>query len=145
MKPGMAPAWVLVNKMDLAGEAIGAKGGAVETADVPNVWACSNSYRVSAQTGECFDDLVNGIAGFARLYFSGGTEAVLVTRQRHRSALSECADALSRARAEGAGLSREDIVAEELRLASRALGRLVGKVDVENVLDVIFRDFCIGK
>jgi tRNA modification GTPase len=42
-------------------------------------------------------------------------------------------------------LSREDIVAEELRLASRALGRLVGKVDVENVLDVIFRDFCIGK
>jgi tRNA modification GTPase len=145
MKPGMAPAWVLVNKMDLAGEAIGAKGGAVETADVPNVWACSNSYRVSAQTGECFDDLVNGIAGFARLFFSGGTEAVLVTRQRHRSALSECADALSRARAEGAGLSREDIVAEELRLASRALGRLVGKVDVENVLDVIFRDFCIGK
>ena len=39
----------------------------------------------------------------------------------------------------------EEIVAEELRLAGRALGRLVGRVDVEDVLDVIFRDFCIGK
>ena len=40
---------------------------------------------------------------------------------------------------------REDIIAEELRLAARALGRLTGRVDVEDILDVIFRDFCIGK
>ena len=40
---------------------------------------------------------------------------------------------------------REDIVAEELRLAAAALGRLTGRVDVEDILDVIFRDFCIGK
>ena len=40
---------------------------------------------------------------------------------------------------------REDIFAEELRLAARALGRLTGRVDIEDVLDVIFRDFCIGK
>jgi tRNA modification GTPase len=40
---------------------------------------------------------------------------------------------------------REDIIAEELRRASQALGRLTGRVDVEDVLDVIFRDFCIGK
>ena len=39
----------------------------------------------------------------------------------------------------------EELVAEELRLAARALGRLTGRVDVEDVLDVIFRDFCIGK
>ena len=38
-----------------------------------------------------------------------------------------------------------DLLAEELRLASRALGRLTGRVDVEDILDVIFRDFCIGK
>ena len=40
---------------------------------------------------------------------------------------------------------REDIVAEELRRAATALGRLTGRVDVEDILDVIFRDFCIGK
>jgi tRNA modification GTPase len=40
---------------------------------------------------------------------------------------------------------REEIMAEQLRLATRALGRLLGRVDVEDVLDVIFRDFCIGK
>jgi tRNA modification GTPase len=44
------------------------------------------------------------------------------------------------------GRSRhEDLIAEELRLAAWALGRLTGRVDVEDVLDVIFRDFCIGK
>ena len=39
----------------------------------------------------------------------------------------------------------EDLLAEELRIAARALGRLTGRVDVEDILDVIFRDFCIGK
>ncbi len=52
--------------------------------------------------------------------------------------------ALERAGAEGPG-GREDIIAEELRLAARTLGRLTGRVDVEDILDVIFRDFCIGK
>jgi tRNA modification GTPase len=40
---------------------------------------------------------------------------------------------------------REDLLAEELRIATQSLGRLTGRVDVEDVLDVIFRDFCIGK
>jgi tRNA modification GTPase len=39
----------------------------------------------------------------------------------------------------------EELLAEELRIAARALGRLTGRVDVEDILDVIFRDFCIGK
>ena len=64
-----------------------------------------------------------------------------MTRQRHRDALRECADALGRAVA----AREEELIAEELRLAARALGRLTGRVDVEEVLDVIFRDFCIGK
>ncbi|MCH8002416.1 MAG: hypothetical protein IIA34_12250, partial [Proteobacteria bacterium] len=38
-----------------------------------------------------------------------------------------------------------ELVAEDLRLALRALGRITGRVDVEDVLDAIFRDFCIGK
>jgi tRNA modification GTPase len=40
---------------------------------------------------------------------------------------------------------REDLLAEELRLAAHALARLTGRVDVDDILDVIFRDFCIGK
>ena len=76
--------------------------------------------------------------------FLGGGEPVLITRERHRLALQETLAALNRALAEPPG-DREEIVAEELRLAARALGRLVGRVDVEDILDVIFRDFCIGK
>jgi tRNA modification GTPase len=38
-----------------------------------------------------------------------------------------------------------ELAAEDLRLAARALGRITGRVDVEDLLDVIFRDFCIGK
>ena len=53
-------------------------------------------------------------------------------------------EALHRALTVGAS-GQEELIAEELRLAARALGRLTGRVDVEDVLDVIFRDFCIGK
>jgi tRNA modification GTPase len=101
-------------------------------------------YRISALTGASFDDLVGGLADYARRFFSGGGDSALVTRQRHRTALLDCAEALKRTCAED-GTGREEIVAEELRLAARALGQLIGRVDVENVLDVIFRDFCIGK
>jgi tRNA modification GTPase len=52
--------------------------------------------------------------------------------------------ALDRALEEGPD-GREDIVAEELRVAAGILGRLTGRIDVEDLLDVIFRDFCIGK
>jgi len=69
---------------------------------------------------------------------------VLVTRQRHRMALKDTVAALDRALVEGKG-GQEEILAEELRLAARSLGRLTGRVDVEDVLDAIFRDFCIGK
>jgi len=73
-----------------------------------------------------------------------GEGGQLVTRERHRKALEEVVAALDRATAQDLA-GREDIIAEELRLASRALGRLTGRVDVEDILDVIFRDFCIGK
>jgi tRNA modification GTPase len=140
-RPGAPALWLLSNKSDLAGRKSleGASAGAAE------IRAGLKCYRVSALTGESFDELVEGLAAFARRFFcEGGESGVVVTRQRHRTALRECADALARACKEG-GSGREDIIAEELRLAARALGRLVGRVDVENILDVIFRDFCIGK
>jgi tRNA modification GTPase len=73
-----------------------------------------------------------------------GTESVLITRARHRHVLQDALAALRRATGEP-GTGREDLIAEELRLAGAALGRLTGRIDVEDVLDVIFRDFCIGK
>jgi tRNA modification GTPase len=99
------------------------------------------TYDVSSTTGEGIEPLLKALAEFAS-DFLGSREPALVTRERQRLLLQEAADALGRAIAEG---GREDIFAEELRLAARALGRLTGRVDVEDILDVIFRDFCIGK
>lgn len=71
-----------------------------------------------------------------------GDEPV-ATRQRHVALLEQCKTGLSTAiDMKGMGL---ELVADELRSAANALGRITGKVDVEDLLDVIFRDFCIGK
>jgi tRNA modification GTPase len=122
--------WLVRNKVDL---------------DVakPRPQSADTEYEISALTGLGIDRLVSALAQYAADAFSAG-EPALVTRQRHRDTLREAADALGRALALGAGGS-EELVAEELRLAARALGRLTGRVDVEDILDVIFRDFCIGK
>jgi tRNA modification GTPase len=64
-----------------------------------------------------------------------------MTRARHREALSDAHDALARFEQTAA----LDVAAEDLRIAARALGRITGRVDVEDLLDVIFREFCIGK
>jgi len=67
----------------------------------------------------------------------------LITRERQRVLLREAADSLRRSLdLVGQG---EELVAEELRRAALSLGRLLGRVDVEDILDVIFREFCIGK
>ena len=86
------------------------------------------------------DALVAALASFAGDAFGGG-ESVIVTRERHRVALQQTVDSLRRA----LKADQEELIAEELRLAARSLGGLTGRVDVEDVLDKIFRDFCIGK
>jgi tRNA modification GTPase len=102
-----------------------------------------SEFNISARTGEGFDALLGALARCAESFLAG-TESALVTRERHRLALQDAVTALRRALAPDLS-NREDLLAEELRLAARALGRLVGRVDVDDVLDVIFRDFCIGK
>ena len=95
---------------------------------------------VSCLTGAGIEALCEALAvEIARRYPAGGDPAL--TRARHRQAVAECQAALARARAGPA----DERLAEELRLAARALGRITGRVDVEAVLDLIFRDFCIGK
>jgi tRNA modification GTPase len=123
------PLWTVRNKIDLL------------DSGSQRLPAAPGEYAVSARTGRGCEVLISALSGFVRDTFMAG-EDVLVTRERHRAALEEVVGALDRAQAAG---GREDIVAEELRLAARALGRLTGRVDVEDVLDVIFRDFCIGK
>ena len=88
------------------------------------------------------DELVQALAGFAERFFTA--EPALVTRERHRVALQEAAQALEGALRLGPQ-GGEELVAEQIRLATRALERLTGRIGVEDVLDVIFRDFCIGK
>ena len=73
-----------------------------------------------------------------------GADAPL-TRLRHREALGDAVDALNRAATGAGSAAGSELVAEDLRLAARAIGRVTGRVDVEDLLDVIFLDFCIGK
>lgn len=95
---------------------------------------------VSAMTGAGLDALRARLLAEAEARMSAeGSPAI--TRARHRSALVECAASLERARS----AASPELVAEDVRLAARALGRITGRVDVEDLLDVIFREFCIGK
>ena len=94
---------------------------------------------VSAATGQGLGALIEALAARAEGMLGG--DAPIVTRERHRVALEDCVLSLSRAVAG----TDPALVAEDLRLAVRALGRITGRVDVEDLLDVIFRDFCIGK
>jgi tRNA modification GTPase len=96
-------------------------------------------FNVSALTGNGIDALLAALSRFAATALPA--ESGLITRARHRQMLEEVADHLRRFKTAHA----EELAAEELRLAARALGRLTGRIDVEDVLDVIFRDFCVGK
>lgn len=75
-----------------------------------------------------------------------GTEGAIITRARHRRHVESATDALKRFEVlSGQGFMALDMAAEELRLAASELGRITGAIDVEDVLDVLFADFCIGK
>ncbi|MFN4353918.1 tRNA uridine-5-carboxymethylaminomethyl(34) synthesis GTPase MnmE [Parvibaculum sp.] len=114
------------NKLDLAGE-------------VP-----AGAIGVSALTGAGLERLEAALQDRIGAAFEA-REHPVITRARHREGLRDCMVSLDRAgEALGRGLDAE-LVAEDLRLAARALGRITGRVDVEDLLDVIFRDFCIGK
>jgi tRNA modification GTPase len=102
----------------------------------------ADELAISAQTGFGLDGLIDQVRREAEAMLGGGD--ALVTRERQRVALSETALALERA--EGVlRTGRDELAAEDLRLALRALGRITGQVDVQEVLDRIFGQFCIGK
>jgi tRNA modification GTPase len=112
----------------------------VNKSDLIAANAKSGPLFLSALTGAGIDALVQKIGEeIARRFADAGTPPL--TRARHRAALETCAEHLDRA----LGAQQTDLRAEDVRLAMRSLGRITGRVDVEDLLDIIFRDFCIGK
>jgi len=157
-----APMWVIRNKTDLTqrterGSQNGARNesGCRVNKQLRNVvndqlagrseFQFSRSepaFDLSAKSGEGFEALLEQLTKHAETYLVGA-ESALVTRERHRHALEGVVAALRRALS--GDPDREELLAEELRIAAQSLGRLTGRVDVEDVLEAIFRDFCIGK
>jgi tRNA modification GTPase len=130
---GAAPVWLVRNKIDLVRHGT----TAVDAQGRPMA-----EFRISARSGAGLPELIEALVGFAQNYF-GGSEGGLIARERQRMLVKDTADSLRRAIAlVGEG---EELVAEELRAAAYSLGRLLGRVDVEDILDVIFREFCVGK
>ncbi len=136
-RPRGAETWLLKNKTDLLTQRV----PRIELS--PAKKKINRSFAISAESGAGVDLLVGALAEFAQSYF-GATETAIITRARHRQALEDTMAALDRALAHQTG-AEEELIAEDLRSAATVLGRLTGRVDVEDVLDVIFRDFCIGK
>ena len=95
---------------------------------------------ISTKTGQGMDHLLEHLTKAAQGLMAG-SGAPGLTRMRHRQGLEACRDALYRALEQGEG----ELLAEDVRLSARHLGRITGRVDVEDILDVVFGDFCIGK
>jgi tRNA modification GTPase len=95
-------------------------------------------FGVSCLTGMGLDKLLGEVTARSAELIGEGAGP---TRARHRAALTACVDAIDRVKA----VDEPELIAEDLRIAAQALGRLTGRVDVEDILDVIFAEFCIGK
>ncbi|MGH6948020.1 MAG: tRNA uridine-5-carboxymethylaminomethyl(34) synthesis GTPase MnmE [Kiloniellales bacterium] len=138
--PALDPATLAL--VDEATLVVGNKLDLVTCATAPNIGGLT-PLLVSAKRGDgmaALEDVLRA-AVEARL----GGEPAVVTRLRHRQALEDCAAALARAAALGLSDKTLDLGAEELRQAAAALGRIAGRVEVEALLEIVFRDFCIGK
>jgi tRNA modification GTPase len=131
LSPPGASRWWVVNKIDLLSTPLAA-------ASAPD------RFPISATTGAGVEDLVAALVRFAGESFHH-SEPTLVTRERQRARLGEVLAALRESIAQAKQGAGEELVAEDLRHALVGLGRLTGRVDVEEVLDVIFREFCVGK
>jgi tRNA modification GTPase len=119
------------NKADLIGAA-------------PPEAGAEDVFVVSARSGAGFDALERRLTQVVRERLETN-EAPLVTRARHRELVEEALAAVERGlEAARVGIGAE-LVSEDLRLAARALGRITGSIDAEDLLDRIFSQFCVGK
>ena len=123
---------VAVNKIDLKSPAPPATLGGLDATPI------------SVRTGAGIEALLAALEAKVAEGFDAA-QAPVVTRARHRDALQACRQALERFADRESRMVAPEIAAEDLRLAAQALGRVTGRVDVEDLLDVIFSEFCIGK
>jgi tRNA modification GTPase len=98
---------------------------------------------ISLKTGAGISELLKMLQQKVQHKLESQDGAPALTRPRHRHALGEALAALRHGLDAPAG--HPELLAEDLRLAMRAIGRIMGRVDVEELLDFVFRDFCIGK
>ncbi|MFN3230638.1 MAG: tRNA uridine-5-carboxymethylaminomethyl(34) synthesis GTPase MnmE [Alphaproteobacteria bacterium] len=119
---------IVINKIDLA--------------DWPET--AEGVYPISARTGAGMDRLLSALENLV-VHRMSVREVPSLTRARHRGGLMEAVAHLSRAMQAAADDLETELITEDVRLAARAIGRITGRVDVEDILDVVFADFCIGK
>ena len=101
--------------------------------------------RLSVKSGEGWDQAISLIESrLADLMDQADNAAPALTRARHREALEDCVTSLNRFLTAPRDADPA-LRAEDVRLAARALGRITGRIDVEDLLDVVFNDFCLGK
>jgi tRNA modification GTPase len=126
------PIWFVGTKADL--------GNPDDSARLPFVSKFAARFSISAKTGDGFAGLESALQEAASKAMTGDT-ALTITRLRHKALLEAVVTDLDAALA----AKEEELIAELLRRASDALGRLTGRIDVEDVLDQLFGEFCIGK
>lgn len=97
--------------------------------------------QISVRDGGGLKALTDEILKRVQDLLNVSRETISLTRARHREALVEAQGSLARA----LEADLPELMAEDMRLAIRSIGRITGRVDVEDLLDVIFHDFCIGK
>lgn len=109
--------------------------------DISSAQAMNNAVAISTTTGKNIDMLLAVLTDKIRALSMPKSSLPLLTRARHREAVTQAYEHIRRAQ----NNPYPELMAEDMRMAMRALGRITGRVDVEDLLDVIFRDFCIGK
>jgi tRNA modification GTPase len=101
----------------------------------------TKSEGLSLKTGDGLPQLLEALKSLVEKRLDTKNDSPALTRPRHRHALKEALASLDHAR----DAKAPELFAEDLRLAMRAIGRITGAVDVEEILDSVFREFCIGK
>ncbi len=111
--------------------------------DTDSSYIPDNSYlSLSIKTGEGLDLMLEKLTTLTKEKYSlNQNNTPLLTRKRHRDNLEKCHEHLK----EALNNDMAELAAEDMRMALRYLGRLTGRVDIEDLLDIIFKDFCIGK
>jgi len=122
---------LVINKSDLLEKEI--------DSEIKNI----NHVLISIKDNKNIDELISKIKNNLKNKFITSDD-ILITRERHRQHLEQCLDHLKNFN-QKKEIEDFDKAAEDLRLATRHLGMIVGKVDVEEILGSIFKDFCIGK